>query len=253
VLQYPFLLHAAIACASMHGRSLAGLVHVKRAAIEARHIAAAAALLNLTIENNVERADSSALWMAAVMHSFATCFDTDESNMSLTNVFWLRVHRGVTIFYNLLSPKSPFKSCARRPGDQCLGLSHLTTGITGVPPVLTALCDLDDESNASNPYQRPVHALSGVLAEMQPGPLRFLAFLNALEMDFLKLLEDGDTRAVTLMAIWHNLVPKSAWWMWSRAQFDQRIALEYLRTYHQYDQRVWAALAIYVPAASLSQ
>jgi hypothetical protein len=235
----------------MHRRSLVGLAYAKRAAIEARHIAAAANLLNRTIENNMENADSSALWMAAVMHSFATCFDTNTSNVSFPDVFWLRVHRGVCTFYRLLSPKSPFKSCARRPGDQCLGLSHPTTGITGIPPVLTALCELDEESNASNPYHRPLHALSGILAETQPGPLRFLAFLNALEMDFLTLLEGRDARAVTLMAIWYNLVPKSAWWMWSRAQLDQRTALAYLRTYHQYDQRVWIALAIYVPTSPL--
>jgi hypothetical protein len=236
----------------MHGRSLAGLAYAKRTAIEARHIAAAAALLNRTIEDNVEKADSSALWMAAVMHSFATCFDIDAFNVNLTDVFWLRVHRGVSTFYSLLSSKSPFKSCARRPRDQCLGLSHQTTGITGIPPVLATLCDLDEESNASNPYHRPVHALSGILAETQPGPLRFLAFLNALEMGFLKLLEGRDAIAMTLMAIWHSLVPKSAWWMWSRAQLDQRIALEYLRTYHQCDQRIWIALTIYVPTAPFS-
>lgn len=249
--QNPYLLHAAITCASMHTRSLKGQAYQKRTPLEAFHWAQASALFRDEISQNMTTCDRFALWMSAALISQIVCsaVETEDPEelwpLSPEGMRWLPAQRGLRYFWQML-PQDQFRESDLDPTERCLGLPDQYPGVDGIPQPLVELCDLNELSSAkNNPYHTAVRILSTLLDRSHSGSLRFLALINTAGPGFEALLEQRDPRALTLMAIWFGLVPESAWWIWSRAQLERKAICIYLDRYHRGDSRIQSLLAQY--------
>lgn len=244
----------------MLGRYLSGQCRTMETVLENYHWRCTLALFNDAVACRERIVDGSALWMAAVMISFVACFSVEEnpsanSTLSHANSFcdfsWLRTHKGVRLFYDALGCDNPFKQHSRRGEHQlqCLGIEYPKHGAGMVPRALATVCNLNVSSNAQcNQYHDPAHALSALLQEQNPGPLRFLAFINAIDLDFIASIEAKDPVGLVLMAIWYDCVPRSAWWLQARSQVESQAIRAYLNQQHGQDTTIQAALARFTPA-----
>jgi hypothetical protein len=236
----------------MHNRYLAGRTYAACTPFESYHWAKASALFRTEISHENDTCNWDAFWIAAVMMSFLVCFAVETEDpqalwpLSLRpslGVSWYRAQRGVRTFWTMLRPSSPFAKGACGSKDRCLDLPIPPSGVEGVSTALVTMCELNDSSNANNsPYHTAVRTLSILLADPTPGPLRFLAFMNTTEPEFERLLEQRDPRSLVLMTIWFSLIPRTAWWIWSRAQLERRAICIFLERDHQDHIRIWPVM-----------
>lgn len=204
----------------MHLRLLNGQALAVQTPLEAHHCARSAAMFREDISRPA--VDPQALWMPAVMLSFTDSFTIDPAHANDTlSTTWLKTHSGVRMFYDMLLLSSAFRIAERGSVDACLGMHQVPQGCTGIPTLLADLYELDNHSNAQdNAYHEPVHVLVMLQSERHVEPLRFLAFANVLDARFVRLLEVKDRRALLLLMLWYELVPQTAWWLYSRAQIS---------------------------------
>ena len=242
----------------MHRRYLTGQHFEKLTPFEAYHYASAVSLYNHRISETLAAADSSALWMGATMISFMVCSSMETQNprelwpLSPTgpaSSFWMRTHDGVRTLYGMLPPSNPFIEGSRGSVGRCLGVAVPQSGIVGIPKDLADLCELVESSHMKeNPYHTPLYVISSLLVDTTSEPLRFLTFLNLLDDRFKALLEKKDARALVLMAIWYKLVPRSAWWIWPRAQLEHLAICLYLDAHHRENRVVHRVMATWAPS-----
>ncbi|KAE9366302.1 hypothetical protein N431DRAFT_419491 [Stipitochalara longipes BDJ] len=253
----PYLLHISIACTAMHDRYLSGQGHGKNTELECYHWAMSARLLNHEISQDSGAYDRDAMWMAAVLINYIVFYSVETQNPeefwplspSISEIPWFPIQKGMRAIWQLAAPDRPgslFSKPANDVQERCLGLAPPKPGKHGIAAPLVELCGLDESSSPeTNPYHTAVHALSTLLNNPSANPqsLKFLGFINTIDVGFEALLKEKDPRALLLMSIWYGLVPKSAWWLSLRASLERRAICIYLDRYHADNLRIQRVLA----------
>ncbi len=103
----------------------------------------------------------------------------------------------------------------------------------------------DDHSLKANLYRKAAYLLLPLLQiECNHSTVvRFLPFLGNTEPEFKRLLEEKDSRALLLLAIWYAKVCRyNAWWIQTRAVLECQALCIYLERYHSDEGQVQGLL-----------
>ncbi|KAK5989424.1 Zn(2)-C6 fungal-type transcription factor afumD [Cladobotryum mycophilum] len=110
------------------------------------------------------------------------------------------------------------------------GESH---DLTGVPSLWLKFCNLDASTPTEHVFFEPLRILA-VLRNLPPINDTFflyLGFFGTLDVEFRRLLEGNDERAMWILGYWFGLLCRfeGIWWMRARARRDYRAICLWLR------------------------
>ncbi|KAI9731741.1 MAG: hypothetical protein M1834_004530 [Cirrosporium novae-zelandiae] len=244
---HPYLMHAVQALTAIHDRYLFESPSSRRSITEVYHWSRAAALFNQRLSTPIQPHDYDALWATAVILGIIAFSSIEESkpeeawplkHPEPSDLEWLRMCNGKVVIGRVINPLrsgSIFNPLAAEVKIDHLSSAATKPEIEPIWPAFIQLYDLDNPSMIDdNPYRAAVHALALLLRIEcdQPNIARFLSFVNHIQPDFKRLLEQRDPRALLLMAYWYAKACHSIWWIKRRAVLECQATCLYLERYH---------------------
>lgn len=240
----PYLMHAVQPITAVHDRYLSQGYSSKPSSKELYHWSQAAALFREKLSASISSSERDALWVTSVLlvGIALACVDASKpeeawplQSSSLSNMVWLRMINGKKAVRNITDPlrkDGVFHKLADKNDASSRVFEHRQSTLLST---LADLCHLTEPSaSQNNPYYGAVYKLGTLLdLECDQSTIReFLGFFDALDFEFLGLLERKEPRALLLLAHWYAKVCGSMWWRGRRALLECQATCIYLQRHH---------------------
>ena len=250
-------MHAVLALALMHDRHLYARARETSTNTGAFKWYQSIALFNSKLSGPIEPWERDPLWATAVFLSLIAVYyieaDTAEQAWPLKpssslDLNWLKMCQGKKVIWKITQPLR--KESVFRPlvMDNMSFIPEPSTllGLEVLPPDLTKLCGLNAFSTVdNNPYRAAASALAQVLNSNDKllTTMIFLQFINTMQEEYKRLLEQKDSCALLLLAYWYAKVCQTQqWWLWHRAALEGQAICIYLGRNHRHDADIQSLL-----------
>ena len=261
-VEHPFLLHAMLAVAAAHRRTLEDWALRPAASEVARH-QRALYTFGRRMARPMRRDDMEAMLVTAGLLNATdmAAIDTTDPARAWPNVDrpdalgWIAVGGGPKAITDSAAPwieadaAGPPRDDGSREAQRlrdALARMHLTPDLSALPAGLVALCDVDAHSDReTHPYLAALQDTAPVLNRPDGGGfslLRDSKFLGAMRPAFLARLRARDARALVVLARWYAKMATLAlpWWMVKRVTVECKAICLFLRAHP--DPRVRAEM-----------
>lgn len=240
-------MHVVQTLTAIHDRYLSASPNSGQTITEVYRLSRAAALFNRKLSAPIQPPDCDALWATAALLGIIAFSSIEASkpeeawplrNPEPSDLEWIRMSESKMAIWNITNPLRPdsvFHTLADEYKTGYLVSAVPRSGIEGIPSVFIQLYGLDNSSSTDNsPYHAAVHAFAPLLSiECDQSTIaRFLSFICHMHLDFKRLLEQKDPRALLLLSYWYAKVCHSVWWIERRATLECQATCIYLERHH---------------------
>ena len=262
-MDHPFLLHAVLAVAAAHRRTLEDWA-LRPTASEVQRHQRALYTFGRRMARPLRRDDAEAMLVTAGMLNAMdmAAIDTTDPTRAWPNTArpdalgWIAVGGGPKTIVDAAMPwieaaHADAPDHARRLHDDVASMRR-EPPLRAIPAGLAALCDVDVDpaapaapDPATHPYLTALLDVAPVLNRPDGAPfvlLRDSKFLGGMRPGFLQRLRDKDVRALVVLARWYGKLCTFPlpWWMTKRVTIECKAICLYLRDHP--DPRVRAEM-----------
>ena len=246
-------MHAVLSLTMMHDRFLSTTPQTKLSTTEAFHWHQSTALFNRKIEEPIHPSDRDALWATTILLGNLTFYHVDAASpeeawplrqSSPLDLNWLRMSDGKQEIWKLSQPlrdDSVWQVSARNYLS-FLQVQPSATALGALPSAFIELCELNDFSDISrNPYYDAALSLGQSInnEDALTVIMNFIAFTTNMKLDYKRLLQQKDARALLILACWYAKVCQyQLWWIQGRVAMECRAICIYLERYHAHDAAI---------------
>jgi len=171
---------------------------------------------------------------------------TPSSNSDLS---WLLIGKGkdqMSMLTEALRTDSQYGSLFPPQAARTMPKSSTQAELSTLPKALIQLCDLDTIPDNNNPY----HAAAATFARAINTDyisvlLNFFCFIGNIPQAYKLLLQQKDSRALLLLALWYAKLSKpEIWWLQPRTTLEGHAICIYLRRYYSQDKILQDAMIL---------
>jgi hypothetical protein len=251
-------MHAILTLTLIHDRWLFAAPDPRQSTTEAFHLHRSVALFSSKMSGPIQPWERAALWATAALLAVITfCYveaRTPEDAWPLkppspSDLDWLRMSDGKKEIWKLTQPsKADSVLQAIDPPHTNELLVPLLTNPEppAVPSEFIELYGLDTTVTSDN---QPYYAAASSLARSLKTDckitviMNFLSFISDMRIDYKRLLEQKDPRALLLLAWWYGTICQYPhWWIWRRAAIECQAICMYLERYYRHETSIQTLL-----------
>lgn len=243
-------MHAVLTLILIHDRYLSGSAYTPLSTVEAFYWQQGLHLYIRKLLGPLQPSDIDCLWATGATFSVAAFSHIEAKTLqqvwplkppSSLDLNWLKMSEGKKEFLKRMQPTAIDNAVGplftRENIRALLDETPPILGLDALPFGLITLCCLDVpvSSPEDNPYYLAASSLAQSLnsESKQVIVLNFVGFLMSMPLEFRKLLELKDPRALLLLAWWYaRHIQYPHWWLFRRAKKECQAICIYLKSYH---------------------